>query len=400
MDAVEAIRSFNHGRDPQRLAMKYANLRKSPFVFLRGTCHLFYDRLPAGRLFTKAPLIWVCGDMHLENFGSFEGDNRLVYFDINDFDESALAPASWDLVRFLASVLLAAKALDADSADARRLCESFLDAYGAALATGSARWMERDTALGLIKHLLESLKHRNREKQLDDRTERQRGRRVIRCDGKRALAVTDAQRAHVVKLLGAFAVEQAKPSFFDVLDVAHRIAGTGSLGLERYVVLVKGKGSPNGNILLDLKQTRASSLERHLEVKQPAWPSPAHRVVAVQQRVQAAPMAFLHPIARRSRSYVLRALQPSEDRVALDARGVGLDQIRQVIQDMGRLVAWAQLRSAGRQGSAIADELIAFGASRKKWRGEFVLAARGCAKQVRKDWAAYCTAYDAGALSP
>jgi len=398
LDAVETIRSFNDGRDPQRLAKKYANLRQSPFVFLRGTCHLFYDRLPADRLFSKAPLVWVCGDLHLENFGSFKGDNRLVYFDINDFDESALAPATWDLVRFLTSVLLAANDLNADADEARRLCENFVKAYATALASGSARWVERDTAQGLVKHVLESLKNRSREKHLDDRTERKRGRRVIRCDGKRAMAVTDAQRTRVTKLIGAFAAEQANPSFFEVLDVAHRIAGTGSLGLERYVVLVEGKGSPNGNYLLDVKQTLPSSLERHLLVKQPAWASQAHRVVALQQRVQAVPMAFLHPIVRRRTSYVLRGLQPSEDRVALDASGVGLDQVRDVIQDMGRLVAWAQLRSAGRQGSVIADELIAFGAARKKWQSDLVLAARGCAKQVRKDWAAYCTAYDAGAL--
>jgi uncharacterized protein (DUF2252 family) len=398
LDAVETIRSFNAGRDPQRLAMKYANLRRSPFVFLRGTCHLYYDRLPAGRLYSKAPLVWVCGDLHLENFGSFKGDNRLVYFDINDFDESALAPASWDLVRFLTSVLLGANDLNAGDADARRLCESFVEAYATALASGSARWLERDTAQGLVKHALESLKDRSREEHLDHRTERHRGKRVLRCDDKRAMAATDAERSRVTKLIGAFAAEQAKPSFFEVLDVAHRIAGTGSLGLERYVVLVEGKGSPNGNYLLDLKQTLPSSLERHLKVKQPAWVSQAHRVVAVQQRVQAAPMAFLHPIARRRTSYVLRGLQPSEDRVALDAPDVGLDQIREVIQDMGRLVAWAQLRSVGRQGSAIADELIAFGASRKKWRSDLVLAARGCAKQVRKDWAAYCAAYDAGAF--
>ena len=180
---------------------------------------------PAGRLSSKAPLVWACGDLHLENFGSSKGDNGLVYFDINDFDESALAPASWDVVRFLASVLLAAKALDADSADAQRLCESFVKAYAATLAGGSARWVERDTAQGLVKQVLESLKNRSREEHLDGRTERKkRGRRVIRCDGKRALAVNDEERARVARLIGAFAADQPDSSFFEVLDVAHRIA--------------------------------------------------------------------------------------------------------------------------------------------------------------------------------
>ncbi|HAN57343.1 MAG TPA: DUF2252 domain-containing protein, partial [Betaproteobacteria bacterium] len=65
-------------------ALKYRNLRSNPFVFLRGTCHLFYDRLPRDRVLDRAPLTWICGDLHIENFGSYKGDNRLVYFDMND----------------------------------------------------------------------------------------------------------------------------------------------------------------------------------------------------------------------------------------------------------------------------------------------------------------------------
>jgi uncharacterized protein (DUF2252 family) len=111
MDVVRQILSFNAGRDPQRLQLKYRNMRTSPFVFLRGTCHLFHDRLSRGGVFQSAPLAWICGDLHLENFGSFKGDNRLVYFDINDFKKSTLAPFSRDLVRFLTSLWTAADSL-------------------------------------------------------------------------------------------------------------------------------------------------------------------------------------------------------------------------------------------------------------------------------------------------
>ena len=60
------------------------------FAFLRGTCHLFYVRLPRARLTRSAPAAWACGDLHLANFGSYRGDNHLVYFDLNDFDEGWL----------------------------------------------------------------------------------------------------------------------------------------------------------------------------------------------------------------------------------------------------------------------------------------------------------------------
>ena len=99
MNVVQQIRAFNAGRGPERLGLKYNKMRSDPFVFLRGACHLFYDRLPCKGLFKSAPLVWSCGDLHVENFRSYKGDNRPVYFDMNDFDEGLLAPASWDAVR-------------------------------------------------------------------------------------------------------------------------------------------------------------------------------------------------------------------------------------------------------------------------------------------------------------
>lgn len=58
------IQRANAGRDPERLARKYRAMRASPFVFLRGTCALFYARLPSGGIFKAAPKVWACGDMH------------------------------------------------------------------------------------------------------------------------------------------------------------------------------------------------------------------------------------------------------------------------------------------------------------------------------------------------
>ena len=400
LNVAETIRNYNAGRDPERLAMKYANLRTNPFVFLRGTCHLFYERLPQDALFAgKAPAGWVCGDAHLENFGSYKGDSRLVYFDLNDFDEAALAPVTWDLVRFLSSILVAGDGLCATTDDADALCNTALDAYAGALQSGKARWVDRDNAGGLIGQLLDTLKARTRPAFLDKRTDRKGHGRVIRIDNKRALAATDAQRDRVTKLVDAYAATQDKPGFFKVLDVARRIAGTGSLGVERYIVLVEGKGSPDGNYLLDLKQATSSSLVPHLKIRQPAWPSQAHRVVAVQRRMQAVSMAFLHPIVDGKSSYVLRDLQPSEDRVSLDVRRTGLGQVSGVIEEMGQLMAWAHLRSSGRQGSAIADELIDFGTSASSWRRDLLDAAHQCAAQVENDWKAYCQAHDAGKMA-
>lgn len=399
IDIVETIRSFNAGRDPERLAMKYLKLRTSPFLFLRGTCHLFYARLPKDKVLATGPAAWISGDLHFENFGSYKGANRLVYFDINDFDEAVLAPATWELVRLLTAILVARDALHVKSAGADRLCEAVIDSYARALETGKAGWVDRDTLDEPVHKLLRKLQERKRSQFLEQRTTRKGGKRFILCDGSHALEATPDQKQRATALVARHAARADRREFFKVLDVARRIAGTGSLGVERYVVLVEGKGSPGGNYLLDLKLAPRSSLQARVMLAQPRWKSHAHRVVALQQRLQAIPPAFLRAVVAGKSSYVLRELQPTDDRVALDASGTAAGEIESALRQMGQLAAWAQLRSSGRQGSAIADDLVAFGAARAKWGKRLMRAAHLCAGRVDDDWRTYCDAYDKGAFA-
>jgi uncharacterized protein (DUF2252 family) len=397
IDVVEAIRSYNAKRDPDRLQRKYTAMRHDPFTFLRGTCHLFYAQLPEAKVLAKAPRTWVCGDLHLENMGSYKGDNRLVYFDLNDFDEAALAPCTWELVRLLTSVHIASNSLSLSRDQANQLCRHFLDAYVSALRNGKARWIERDTAEGMVGDLLSGLRGRLRPHFLDTRTERKGKLRKLRLDGRRALPVTDKQREKVTALIHKIGARQPEPDFYKVLDVARRIAGTGSLGVDRYAILVEGKGSPDGNYLLDLKLAMPSSLTPHLDFAQPEWTTEAERVVSVQRRMQAISPAFLQAVTMGRKSYVLRGLQPTEDRVALTEWHGKLERLECVLETMGKLVAWSQLRSSGRQGSATADELIAFG-EKARWPRQLREAAQESTKQVRRDWKTYCKAYDLGAF--
>ncbi|MBV6325219.1 DUF2252 family protein [Duganella violaceipulchra] len=310
---VAALQTHNQDRDPQLLRRKYRKMAQSAFLFLRGADHLFYDALPDQPLFRDAPLAWSCGDLHVENFGSYKGDNRQVYFDINDFDEGALAPASWDLARLLASI-----------------------------------------------------------------------------DGDKALPLLPGQLELLTGFLPRFAPQQDNPGFYTMLHAGRRIAGTGSLGLMRFVVLVEGKGSPDGNYLLDIKECKPSALAPRLaawNIGQPAWPDQASRVVAVQRRMQAVDHAFLHAIPLDGKSCVLRGLQPSEDRVALDAWGKKLSRLQEVIATMGRNLAWDQLRAAGRSGAAGADELIAHGHD-DGWRQPMLAAATAMTALTQSQWQA------------
>nr|WP_257236528.1 DUF2252 domain-containing protein [Nostoc sp. 'Peltigera malacea cyanobiont' DB3992] len=153
--------------------------------------------------------------------------------------------------------------------------------------------------------------------------------------------------------------------------------------------MVEGKGSPDGNYLLDLKQTQTTSLQPYLTLPQPDWSSESARVVAIQQRVQGTPPALLGVIVEGNKSYVLRELQPVQDRVSLQAWDGKLERLEKLMQTMGEVIAWDQLRSGGRQGSAIADDLIKFAHS-SDWRNQILKYAISTSLQVELDYQAFC----------
>jgi uncharacterized protein (DUF2252 family) len=417
---IDRIQTFNRSREPERLQLKYQKMRsrkqQNAFAFLRSTCHLFYEDWSASAI-DQAPLAWICGDLHLENFGVYKGDNRLTYFDINDFDEAALAPCTWDLARFLTSLLVAAPSLGLKKPEAIALCQTFLQAYRATLAQGKAQSIERKRVGGIVGKLLVDLEQRDRKSLLDDRTElTPQHLRQLRLDPTRTLPLLEGQRGAIETFMPEFAAQfltaqQAKfelfrdgakpfqPEFFALLDAGRRIAGGGSLGLGRYVLLVAGKGSPDGNYLLDLKQAQPSALAPYLknQWQQPQWSSPAERIIAIQQRVQAVTPALLSATQLDETAYLLKELQPAKDPadfVAVEKLGRS-PQLEELIRQMGRVVAWGELRSSGRQGSATADELIEF-ARDQSWQNPLIDSAQHYSKQVRQDWKTFSDAFDDG----
>jgi uncharacterized protein (DUF2252 family) len=387
-DLKTAIDNNNANRDPARLKMKYAKMAQSPFIFLRGACHLFYEALPDAPLFRDAPLAWCCGDLHFENYGSYKGDNRQVYFDINDYDEAALAPCTWDIIRLLTIIQCGANDLNATRAEALAVSQTCIDSYRNALIGGKPLWVERETSHGLVKDLLTALQERDRSAFLDKRTVRKNYHRVLIADGVKALPATDAQKKLVTGFMDNFAAAQPVPEFYKVRDIACRIAGTGSLGVTRFVVLVEGKGSPDGNYLLDIKEAKPSAMAPHLArlgIKQPKWENEASRVVTVQKRMQSIDHAFLQPVKLDGLSCILKGLQASEDRVAIGEWGKKLERLKEVASTMGHILAWDQLRASGRSGSASADELIAY-AQRSDWVKDMQDAAAEMTRTTSEQW--------------
>jgi uncharacterized protein (DUF2252 family) len=95
--------------------------------------------------------------------------------------------------------------------------------------------------------------------------------------------------------------------------------------------------------------------------------------------------ALLHAVTNGGSSFVVRELQPSQDRLRLESANADVARLREAMTAMAQLTAWGALRAGGRQGSATIDELLAFAAERR-WKAEVLDTARRVAAQTLMDW--------------
>lgn len=394
---AERIKEFNSNRLPTYTALKYQSMAENPFRFFRGTCHLFYEDLFHNNALPAYPLSWICGDLHLENFGSYKGENRLVYFDLNDFDESILAPATWELVRMISSIFVGFDSLSIKRRDATQTARFFLKVYSETLAKGKARYLEHETAYGIVRTFLEKISERKQKELIRHLTEEgKNGNLQFRIDRVRFFPLERSLRkalmSHLSQLLHHYRLLKSR---FQVIDAAFRIAGTGSLGVKRYVFLLRNIKDPKKHLLIDMKQAPPSSIQPWLTTPQPAWTSEAERVVAVQHRMQNVNPALLSATGFDGNSYVIKEMQPTADKIDFLVIRDRYKDLACVVEDMAFLTASAMLRSAGRQGAALPDELIAFGTD-THWQQDLMDYSTAYAAQVKKDYNAYFKEYKAG----
>ena len=88
-------------------------------------------------------------------------------------------------------------------------------------------------------------------------------------------------------------------------------------------------------------------------------------------------------------------MQPVKDSINFNLIKDRYRDIYQVIDDMAILTASSQLRSSGRQGSATADELIAFG-EQHEWQETVLNYSVDYAKKIKRDYAAFVKDYKKG----
>jgi uncharacterized protein (DUF2252 family) len=390
---VESLILFHADRQRAGLRRKYARMAQGAFEFFRGTDQLYVRAWSALRPRDPGPAIVVCGDLHLENFGAFPTDDGEFRFDVNDFDEAAVAPCSFDLVRCATSILLAAESWRLTPTQGTGMVLEYLDSYRESVETecGSRQSDEADLALGTVAGLLDATRRGSR-KALLRRYAKRRGDAWRFRYQARGLSRIRRKTRHTI----AESIEQfGRDNEWRVLDVARRFSGVGSLGLRRYPVLIH-KGDADEPRLMDLKEAVPSVLASLAQASPTAYANEAERVVAAQRLLQGKPTAGLSAVEIAGRAFRLRDMIPEENRSSLDRLQKSPRRLREAVAVAGRLTARLHRRGSHINGNDLSAALRAWAASPAL---EAVLAAAvRFADLVQRDFATYLDAYRDGAF--
>ncbi|MES2268791.1 MAG: DUF2252 family protein [Bacteroidota bacterium] len=392
----DRIIAFNQGLLPHMLPHKYEAMAENAFRFYRGTCPLFYQDLAGYDKLPKTPVTWICGDLHLENFGSYRGENKLVYFDLNDFDEAILAPAFYEIARLVTSIFIGFESLKIDAERAERMAKLFLKTYSATLAKGKAYAIEPRTARGIVCKFLNAAENSKASKLLEKRTETKGNKIVLSLENERHFKVDKKLRAELIAHLTTWINQSTdSPNSYKVKSCVFRLAGTGSIGVKRYLFLLKSTNIRNQYLIVDMKQSMPSALGNYINTKQPDWDNNAQRITTIQQRMQYVTPMLLSTTNFRGDDYVIQELQPVKDSINFKMIRDDYRDLYEVIDEMAMLTASSQLRSGGIQRSATIDELMAFGQA-GDWQDQVLNYAAGYAKKIKAYYKQYLKDYKAG----
>jgi hypothetical protein len=328
------------------LDYKHQQMAADAFTFLRATFYrwseLWPEELPD---LTEAPRLLAVGDVHVENYGTWRDTEGRLVWGVNDFDEAATLPYTFDLVRLATSAGLAA-AEGHLTINLKEACASILGGYSASLRAGGRpmvlaendRWL-RKLATGRLRDP------------------------VLFWQQMSALPTARGPLSPKVQEL----LLQQLPDGVGRVRFVRRRSGVGSLGRERLVAVAESHGSL---IAHEVKAIAPSAWE---------WAHPAHAASRVlYQDVLAQGVRCPDPMTHVREGWLIRRLSPDCSRIPLAALPALRDEGR-LLKAMGWELANIHLGARG-AGRAIALDL-----TRRK-QGWLRDAATRMGRRVRQDW--------------
>jgi uncharacterized protein (DUF2252 family) len=341
--------------DPSAFRTKFRKMAADPFAFFRGSACLFYADVSVREdrwADERTGRVWIQGDLHAENFGTYmDGSGKLI-FDVNDFDEAYVGHFTWDLMRFAASVALMCWQKALSDRQITDLISTFTHAY-----VEQVRWfvdVEDDsafslnlgTARGAVLSALQSARLSTRAEMLDRLTvvdEWDRRFRdlpgVVRLDTNERDKVAEAFTRYLDTIPET---QRFRGIAYDIKDVIAKTGfGIGSAGLPAYTILIEGFNQALDNdAVLSMKQGNVAAPSRVIadeEVRQ-YFQHHGHRTAVSQRALQAHADPLLGYTDIDGVGFVVSEISPYEadlDWTELTDPG----ELAEVIEQLGRAVA-------------------------------------------------------------
>src|ERR1700727_996112 len=263
-DPVAILEAQAKTRLQELIPVRYARMLQSPFAFLRGTAAVMAQDLASSPV-TGLP-VQLCGDMHVSNFGVFASAERSLVFGINDFDETIPGPWEWDLKRLVTSAVVAGQFIGKDHADCEEYSRAVVSSYRQRIREFAdmgylATWysvIHEDDVLAAApadrldkwKKAIEKAKKGSHLQVLEKMTDLVDNKQRIVENAPFVVRETKTEQGMPIReALGLF-LEQYLASLtedrrqlvsrYQVLDVARKVVGVGSVGTRCWIGFMRG----------------------------------------------------------------------------------------------------------------------------------------------------------------
>jgi uncharacterized protein (DUF2252 family) len=368
-DPVGILEAQAKTRLPQLIPVRYARMLASPFAFLRGCAALMAQDLRPSPV--TGLRVQVCGDMHVSNFGVFASAERNLVFGINDFDETIPGPWEWDLKRLAASAVVAGQFLGDD----RESCEAFSRAVVSSyrkhireyahmgyLSTWYATIQERDLLASIPHKLkdnwqryLDKAKQRSHLQVLEKMTDLVDDKQRIVEDAPFVVRETKTQSGLPIRRAVGIFLHQYLSSLspdrrellsrYQILDVARKVVGVGSIGTRCWICFMRGadEGDP---LFLQFKEAQESVLTPYLDA--PSFRNQGFRVVCGQRLIQGSPDILLGWGVSEGFHFYVRQLRDMKGSYEFDPESSS----REGFLDYCGLCGWALALAHAKSGDA------------------------------------------------
>ncbi len=340
--------------DPSAWRGKFRKMSESAFAFYRGSAALFYADVSRDEdpfLNEQTSRVWIQGDLHAQNFGTYMNGAGNLIFDVNDFDEATLAPFTWDIKRFCASLALIGFQKALSDIEIRQLITAAAQSYSRQVARFAAGH-DRNFALsltntqGAILDILRQARSLTRVNLLDMESDIIEGDRKFK-DNKFFIKLTDAEKLKVEAALAEYyetiptRKKRAKLTY-QVKDIARRKGlGIGSAGLKIISILLEGETEALENdILISMKTALPSAAAQYVkdERVKAYFKHEGHRTAVSQRALQANADPFLGYSTLDGVGMFVTEISPYT--ADLDWSDINdMDDLVQLVTDLARCIA-------------------------------------------------------------